>query len=430
MRNYPLAFAIASSAALILGGCTNESEESAAQSTPSGDGPVEIEFWYAFGDKIGENNEALVEEFNASQDEIVVNAHYQGDYADLHSQTQASVAAGNAPHVTLNEIASMGAFAEAGMTEDLTPYIENDDVDLDDFVEGLMGNSYVNDGIYGLPYLRSTPILYLNKTLLEEEGLDPEGPQTWEEFEQYSETLSNDEGRVGITLPVNVWFYEAFVKQSGGSVLNEDETEASFNEAPGVEAVDYIKGMYDSGSIKVPTGDEAGQIALQDFSNQQSAMAFSSTADLTNYMSIAEENGFELNTAFMPKNEQFGTPTGGANLVMISSHPEEEKTAAWEFIKWMTEPEQTITASQNTGYLPMRQSAIESDEMQALYEEVPQFKVAVDQLEYAGPRPLNANYSEAQNILRDAITSALIQEDVTTQEALDEATERINGLLN
>ncbi|WP_052366601.1 hypothetical protein [Geomicrobium sp. JCM 19055] len=67
--------------------------------------------------------------------------------------------------------------------------------------------------------------------------------------------------------------------------------------------------------------------------------------------------------------------------------------------------------------------------MQALYEEVPQFKVAVDQLEYAGPRPLNANYSEAQNILRDAITSALIQEDVTTQEALDEAAERINGLL-
>jgi maltose-binding protein MalE len=56
-------------------------------------------------------------------------------------------------------------------------------------------------------------------------------------------------------------------------------------------------------------------------------------------------------------------PTGGANLVMVADHPQEEKETAWEFIKWMTETEQTIYSSSYTGYLPSRYSAIESDEM-------------------------------------------------------------------
>ncbi|GAK05282.1 glycerol-3-phosphate ABC transporter, periplasmic glycerol-3-phosphate-binding protein [Geomicrobium sp. JCM 19037] len=420
---------VISMSALMLAACGESEGESPEATASLSNDPIEIEYWYAFGDKIGENNEALVEQFNEVQDDIIVTAHYQGNYEDLHSQTQASIAAGNAPHVTLNEIASMGAFAEAGMTEDLTSYIEEDNIDLNDFVEGLMGNSYIGEGIYGLPYLRSTPILYVNKTMMEEAGLDSSGPETWEEFEEYARALTNDKGGVGMTMPVNIWFYEAFVKQSGGSVLNDDETEATFNEAPGVAAVEFIQRMYNEGTIKVPTGDEAGQVALQDFTNQNAGMVFSSTADLTNYLSIAEEAGFEVNTAFMPQNEQYGTPTGGANLVMVSGHPDEEKKAAWEFIKWMTEPEQTVTASTNTGYLPMRESAIESEEMQSLYEQVPQYKVAVDQLEYAGPRPLNANYAEAQNILNDAITSALIEYNQTPQEALDEAAVRINSLL-
>ncbi|AXF55960.1 ABC transporter substrate-binding protein [Salicibibacter kimchii] len=420
---------LTTTALFLMAACTNEGEGASGSTETSGDdGPIEIEYWYAFGDKIGENNEALVEEFNESQDEIVVNAHYQGDYEDLHSQTQAGVAAGDAPHVTLNEIASMGAFAQSGMTEDLTLYIEEDNVDLDDYVEGLMGNSYIDDGIYGLPYLRSTPILYLNATMLEEEGLDPAGPENWDEFQEYANTLTEGD-RVGMTMPVDIWFYEGFVRQNGDSVLSEDETEAAFNSEAGVGALEFLQDMYDEGSLKVPTGDEAGDIALQDFTNEQAGMAFSSTANLTNYMDIAEESGFELNTTFMPANEQYGTPTGGANLVMIADQPEEEKQAAWEFIKWMTEPEQTITASTNTGYLPMRESATESEEMQALYEETPQYEVAVEQLEYAVARPLNPNYVEVTNLMQDAITLALIDENVSAQEALDDAAEQANGIL-
>ncbi|WP_416147580.1 ABC transporter substrate-binding protein [Salipaludibacillus sp. HK11] len=418
---------------ILLAACSESTSDAETnvdiQNDNTNDEKIEIEYWYAFGDKIGENNENLVDQFNESQNEIQVNAHYQGDYADLHAGTQAAAAAGNPPHVTLNEIASVGTFARSGMTQDMTSYVERDGVDMDDFVDGLMGNSYVDEGLYGLPYLRSTPILYVNATMLEEAGLDPSGPSNWEEFADFSRVLTDDD-TVGMTFPIGIWIYEGLVAQSGGSVLSEDELEPLFNEAPGVEAVEFLMGLEEEGVIKIPTGDESGQVAGQDFANQNSAMIFGSTAGLTNYLEIAEGNGFEINTTFMPANVDYGVPTGGANLVMIADHPDEEKEAAWEFIKWMTDTEQTIYASTFTGYLPSRHSAVESDEMNELYEEIPQYKVAVDQLEYARHRPMNTGYPEVMSMIEDAIATAILDDNVSAQEALDDAAERAKELLD
>ena len=49
-------------------------------------------------------------------------------------------------------------------------------------------------------------------------------------------------------------------------------------------------------------------------------------------------------------------------------------------MSWLTSPENTAWWSQNTGYMPVRKSAVESEEMQAFFADNPNFKVAVDQL--------------------------------------------------
>ncbi|WP_246031800.1 ABC transporter substrate-binding protein [Salibacterium salarium] len=408
--------------------CGEEDAASGSEGENS-DEKVELTYWYAWGDKIGENNENLVEMFNESQDDIHVTAEYQGTYDELHAKTQAAFAAGDAPEVTQNEIASIGVFAKSGMTEDLTPFVEEDDINMDDFNPGLMGNSYVDEKLYGLPYLRSTPILYLNTTMLEEKGLDPSGPETWDEFEEYAEELTEEDTTVGASMPINIWMYEGFVAQGNGQMIADDGESVTFNEEAGVEALDFLQGLYKTGSIKIPTGDEAGDVAKQDFINQHSGMHFSSTADLSYFMEMADEQGFELDTAFMPANETYGVPTGGANLVMTSELEEEKQEAAWEFIKWMTSTEQTAYASEFTGYLPSRLSAIETDKIQSLYEEQPQFKVAVDQLEYARPRPMEEAYPEISDVLSDELNRAILEEDLSSQEALDGAADKANSLL-
>lgn len=403
-----------------------ENKENSNEASATED-KIEIKFWYAWGDKIGENNENLVKMFNESQDKIHVTAEYQGTYDELHAKTQAAFAAKNAPEVTMNEIASIGVFAKSGMTQDLTPFIERDDINLDDFNPGLMGNSYVDDKLYGLPYLRSTPILYMNTTLLEEAGLDPAGPKDWAEFEEYLRALTKGE-TVGMTMPVDIWMYEAFVAQGEGKMLSDDASQVAFNEKAGVEALEFWKKLEKEGLIKIPGGEEAGEVKKQDFANGRSAMIFSSTADLSYNLSVAEEQGFELNTAFMPANKVHGVPTGGANLVMTAGLDEEKQNAAWEFIKWMTATEQTVYASSYTGYLPSRLSAIETEEMQNLYKEKPQFKVAVDQLQYGQARPMVEAYPEISKIIMDEISRTIL-EDLEPQDALDAAAEKANKLL-
>ncbi|MBR3120278.1 MAG: ABC transporter substrate-binding protein, partial [Oceanobacillus sp.] len=374
----------------------------------------------------GENNENLVEQFNEMQDEIHVTAEFQGSYDELHSKTQAAFAAGNAPEVTQNEIASIETFAKSGMTQDLTAFVEEDadEIDMDDFNPGLMGNSYVDDKLYGLPYLRSTPIVYINKTMFEEKGIDPASIQTWEDFQSAAENLTDDE-HVGISMPVDIWFYEAFVAQAGGEMVNENG-EIAFNGEGGVEALNLWKEMVEAGTMRVPGGEplQAADMARQDFATGRAGMYFSSTADLTLMLQLAEENGYELETIMFPENEQRSVPTGGANLVMTTGLDEEKQQAAWEFIKFMTAPEQTAYASEYTGYLPSRLSAVESDTMQELYEEKPQFKVAVDQLQYGNARPMIEGYPEVVKILIEEIQRLMLDPSLEAGDVLDQAAER------
>jgi len=416
-----------------LAACSTNSTSGVSSSSADGNGKdkIVIKYWYAWGGKIQEAKQNLVKQFNQSQDRIEVIAEYQGTYDDLHAKAQAAFAAKNAPAVMDLEIASTGIFARSGMLEDLTPFAERDkeEVKIDDFHPGLMGNSYVDGKLYGLPFMRSTPILYKNVTMLKEAGLDPAGPKTWEEFEQYARKLK-EKGKLAMTMPADIWFYEAFVAQSGGQMLSEDGKTAAFNSPEGVAPVEFMKRLASEGLIKIPTGDEAGEMANKDWANQISAMKFGSTANVAESMEIAKGNGFDMMTAFMPANKSYGVPTGGCHLVMLAGLGEKEKEAAWEFIKWMTAKEQTIYQHKNTGYLPTRISAIESDELQALYKEYPQYKVAIDQLEYARPRPMADAYPEVTKILKQAIEKAILDPKVSPHDALNEAAEKANKLLS
>jgi sn-glycerol 3-phosphate transport system substrate-binding protein len=95
---------------------------------------------------------------------------------------------------------------------------------------------------------------------------------------------------------------------------------------------------------------------------------------------------FEFRTAFLPKAEQFGCCTGGAGLAIMAGAPPEKQEAAFKFIEFVTSPEGTTFWSQNTGYMPVRKSAVESDSMQSFFAENPNFNTAVDQLPLTQPQ--------------------------------------------
>lgn len=407
----------------------NESTGSASGSASSG-GKIVIKYWTANGGKIEEAKQNLVKKFNESQNRIEVQQANQGNYDDLHAKVQAAYAAGNAPAVFDLEIASTGIFSRSGMLTDLTPLAQRDDaqVNLKDFNPGLMGNAYVDGKLYGIPFMRSTPIFYKNITMLKDAGLDPAGPKNWTELEQYARVLKA-KGKTPITMAVGIWEYEALVAQSGGKVISEDNKKALFNSPEAVAPVEFWKKMSDEGLIKFVVGKTAGADAEKDWSNQISAFKIGSTAGVSASLEVAKGNGFEMATDFMPANKSYGVPTGGCHLVITSKLSEQEKEATWEFIKFMTSQENTIYQHKYVGYLPNRLSALNSEELQNYYKEFPQYKVASDQLKYAVMRPNANSYSEISKIMQDAITKAILEKDVKPQDAMNEAAEKANKLL-
>jgi sn-glycerol 3-phosphate transport system substrate-binding protein len=422
----------------VLAGCSGKQEAAGGQTSGSGSGgqqqtadagkPVEIDFWYALGGRNGEVIEEMVKQFNDTHKGIVVKPSYQGSYYENHAKVLAAVSAGNQPDVTMVEIASVGAFADAKVLQDLGPYANGEE---DKYIPGLMGNSYWNDKLYAVPFNRSTPLLYVNRDKLKAAGLDPDGPKTWEELRRYAKALTKKEGgkttTYGFSTPIDIWFYEALVFESGGNILSEDGKSVALDNEAGKAPLEFWSSLLQEGVMKAPPGEKynAWDVAKQDFLNQQVAMIFTSTGDLH---ALKENATFEVGAAFLPANKRYGVPTGGANLVMLAKSSDEEKKAAWEFIKWMTDTPQTIRWSLETGYMPVTKEAVESDEMKAAYQKEPNFQVAVKQLEYAQPRPMVPGYKELQEVIMTEIQRAVLKQ-ATVDEAIAKVVEKGEKLL-
>ena len=90
-----------------------------------------------------------------------------------------------------------------------------------------------------------------------------------------------------------------------------------------------------------------------------------------------------LVSAFLPKHERYGAPTGGGNFVLFKDASEDQKRAAVNFVKWISAPEQAAKWSIATGYVAPSPAAWETEAMKAYAKDVPQAAVARDQLEYA-----------------------------------------------
>ncbi|MCD1147882.1 ABC transporter substrate-binding protein [Peptoniphilus sp. KCTC 25270] len=411
----------------ILASCSQgEAKESAKTETDSG--KIEVEFWYPFTGKIQEANEKSVEEFNKSQDKIHVTAVGQVDYADIEQKVRQSVPAGTAPDVYINVINSVVGLGLDGITQPLTPFIEADkEFDMNDFYEGIVSSTNYNGEQWGLPYFNSTCLLYYNKTLFEEYGIDPASLDTWAGMEAAAKTFS-EKGKTGILTNESMWIYESFIYSAKNSPFSEKLDKVNFDTPEGKKTISFISDLIREGywDFPVPYNAANAETMKQKFFSQEGGMFFGSTANLSNFLEGAKENGWELGAAMMPMDQEHAATVGGSNIVMVNGMDDETAQAAWEFIKFMTSPENNAFGSEHTGYLPIRKSVAESEERKALEEKEPLYSVARKQLEFTKPAPTVPAYQEVFKIYNEMLESLVSDPSITVDEAIETATQRAN----
>lgn len=386
-----------------------------------------IHFWHCHSGAVAESHQFLVDKFNASQDKIEVVLEFQANnYYDLNSKVKTAMTTGTAPEVILGESMTMANLANTGAIQPLESYIANDpEFNLEDYAAGVMTNTYVKGKLYGLPYQRSTAIMYTNKTLLQAAGLDPAGPKTFDELIEYCKALTKNDV-IGWVQPVTTWTYEAIVNGYGGSMMDPSNTKITFNSEKAIKAMELYRQGISEGWANIKVGGTATADARLEFQNQRSGFIVESTGSLKMLMGYAEGMGFELGACMIPGEN---SAAGGCNLVMVNGISEEKAQAAWTFMKFMNSYESALHTTRSTGYLPILRSVIAGPEMAELYAENDIYAVAAAQTEHIRSRPVHEGYNEVNTEMLNVLTELIMDTKIDAKEALDEFAEEANEIL-
>lgn len=311
----------------------------------------------------------------------------------MSSKLQQAVASGDAPDISMIGYGYVGDFQAAAVLEDLSPYFEQSGIDKTDFIEGLMLESFYDDSVVTIPFNRSTPILHINQSLFEEEGL--EIPTTWDEFSEVTNSFVQKEGdefvRYGSVMQKDTWFKFSMISQFNSRFYNADGTGFDFvQDGIGNKVFSILKDLQSTGALYYSSNADAYEDTLQTFLSQKAPIAFISSA-----ASLAIERSeptFEYTTAFLPAGDRQAVATGGGNIAIMATS--ENKDAAWNFVEWLLKDEKGATAfTIRTGYLPITYSMTENQSYADLYAEKPYRKTAFEQLEFAEDTTINPKHS-------------------------------------
>lgn len=368
--------------------------------------------WFSYGGKNREALLALVKAFGEQQPEHRLRAVYQGDYFELLAKLRTAMHAGAVPAVTHVIAEVMPYLAEAGVLEPL------------DELEGLSGDldlvpELAQEGafspkpgrrLYGLPFNRSTPIAYLNGSVLDELGLAP--PTTWEELERFAVLATKGEGsdrRFGFACPIDWWFWVALVGQAGGELVDAEGRYVLGGEAGERALALWQRLVHEEGVMRPPPGRDynAWQVTNLDFLAGRAAMIWTSTA----FLRYLEENAkFRVVAAPLPRDVRHAVPTGGTMFVVPRDATSEEKRHAAAFLRFMVRPDRANEFATKTGYIPVSRAGIAELERSGWYRTHANDAVARDQLAHVRPWPWSPELFRVQReVVQPKLEEAVLE---------------------
>ncbi|HEY2409423.1 MAG TPA: ABC transporter substrate-binding protein [Polyangiaceae bacterium] len=346
---------------------------------------TQVALWFSYGGRNREVLEGLVRRYNAVQAQDRVQAVFQGDYFEGLAKLRIALAAGTPPSLT-HVVSEVVPYLEnAGVLEPLAPYEGASTLDVLPAFRQEQAFRGAPPGLCALPFNRSTPIAYLNRSLFDRAQLEP--PRTWAEVRDVARafTRRGGESRHGFGCPIDWWFWVALVEQAGGSVV-EPDGRISLGDEAGVAALEFWQGLARERLMKVPTGRDynAWEQINQDFLAGRVAMIWSTTA----FVRYLEDNArFPVRAAPLPAGVRRAVPTGGTHWVIPKAASAPEKAAAWRFLRFMLEPPQVVDWATSTGYIPVTQAAVNALSERGYYRVHPNDAVALEQLTVASPWP-------------------------------------------
>ncbi|NUU16354.1 sugar ABC transporter substrate-binding protein [Cellulomonas humilata] len=343
------ALAVTAFALTACGRSDTPEEDATAEAVATGDVSGTVTVWAmgTEGEALGDFAAAFTEE---NPDVTIDVTAIPWDAA--HDKIATAIAADEVPDVSMIGTTWMGEFATSGGLDPTPP----DLIDESSFFPGAWGSTEVGGTSYAVPWYVETRVLYVDTALAEQAGVSPT-PATWEDLMATSKGMQSAGAQWGITLQAGqtgAWqTFLPFAWQAGAEIMNEEQTEFTFDSPEFVKALAYYQSFFTDGVApkELPEGTLEPDFVAGKIGAFQSGPW---------HIGILDDTGGEgfldsVTLAPLPADETQASFIGGSNLAVFTSS--ENRDAAWKFVQWLSQPEIQAQWYAITSDLPAVQSA-------------------------------------------------------------------------
>jgi multiple sugar transport system substrate-binding protein len=372
-----------------------------------------IQFWHGMGGPLGEVLNGLIDEYNSSQDKYYVKGVSMGSYDTLQKKILASVVAQQSPDISQNFESLTLKLSRAGKLVCLDNLIarEPDAANFkSDIIPVLLANNTFDEKLWSFPFNKSVPVLYYNKEMFREVGLDPESPpKTVKELIEYCRKLTRDidgDGKSDIhgfafTLR-NEWNWGCRLISYGGVMYDNHTNKVYLSSTASILATKSYTDLIRQGLAKFASGYDhqndwlAGKVAMFE-------------ASIVSRVYLKDKIKFDYGVGLVPDGDIPATILSGTNINIFNNKDQAKIDGAWDFIKWFTSTEIGARWSLNSTYLPVRTSSLNHEILQSAFRDDPNFAVPFQQLSYATFDPRIPEWFECRVKISDQLEQMYIK---------------------
>lgn len=424
MKRKGLALMLAAAATVsMLAGCGSApADKTSASNGETTDGVVELTMWGGWaGDQIGQLEKQL-EGFNNSQDRIRITYMAQDT---MEQKLLTAIASDEVPDIVLWDRFNTSVYAPKGALTALDEYVAKENLDMSQFYEPAVDELTSGGKLYGIPLTVDTRVIFYNKDLLAEAGVDPASITDWDSLEAAAVKLTKWNGstleQAGFSLK-DVGLFNNWIAQAGGQMIDDSVNPpvTAFNTEEGLTVLNYWD--------KLLNEDKVYQLGFEDglggdgFKAGKVALTFNGPWVLEQY----KEAGINFGVIGQPAG-----PAGDRHAMMGGfglAIPNKAKHAdeAWEFIKWWTtQPENGVEFCKISGNMPANKKAAQDP----YFAEDEIFKVFNEAYGYAGIRSKVFGYSDVEGLALIPQLQKFMAGEISAADALANAQSQGDSIL-
>ncbi|MDQ1431687.1 MAG: sn-glycerol 3-phosphate transport system substrate-binding protein [Actinomycetota bacterium] len=357
--------------------------------------PVEITMWHWMTRANETTLQKIVDGFNSSQRDVKVNLVNQVDWEATLAKYKSGLASGDLPDIVQLQETDQQQMIDTQTVLPASVCAKADKYSFSDFLPRVVSYFTVQGTQYAMPFNTSGPVLYYNKKAFTAAGLDANTPpKTLADVRTAAQKLKAGGVSAPLGLKVDPIFFEHWTAMADRLFANNGNgrkaraTQATFDTPVGRQIFSWMSGMVKDGLAT--TNSDLGADAADDLlgiRNGTHAMAIDSSAALGTIKAVlaaGNDPNIELGVAPLPAPGTGGSKGGvfvqGGELFMVNKSSPAKQAAAWQFLKYLDQPDNITAWAIGTGYVPIRKSSAASSAMQQYWAQNPGFKVAYDQL--------------------------------------------------